>query len=304
LTWNGSRLSGLGIVLSETQTGSIEVSVTTTGVPGENSVVWASAVGGMGDMLQRGRTDGDGKCLLDGIPPGTSGVTVVYPGQINSWLRRIVVDCEVVAGRTTNVPINFQTPSASLAGTVMLDGESPLGGNIMLTMTRPTESEWYMATWDDDGGFTIADIVPGAGTLSITVFFGENKMRARSFDLEFADGEQKAIEIDLSGGQTLTGVMEGLAATEHGSVVALRGEQEITEVSLEMITSIQPFVVGSGIVAADGSYSIEGLDPGIHTLLAFVTKTLNSDAFDDARWTTTVIDVSETEDNTVDFDMR
>ena len=148
------------------------------------------------------------------------------------------------------------------------------------------------------------DIVPGTGTLGLNVMFGENRRRSKAFDLEFADGESKVIEIDLSGGRTLTGAMHGLGTTEHGGVGALRGEHEITEVTLEWFTAIQSFAVGAGIVAADGSYSVEGLELGMHTIVATVTKTLNSDAFDDVRWSSMVIEVSDTGDNTVDFDMR
>lgn len=304
MSWNSTRLSGLRIMLSDAETGSIEVSVTTAGVPGEDSVVWAGAVGGMGDIIQRGRTDRSGRYRLDGLSPGVWGVTAVYPGQTSSWQRRIVVDCEVIEGRTTEVSVDFQVASASLEGTVTLDGESATGGNIMLTLIRPGESETYSATWTDKGIFTIVDIVPGAGTLGLNVVFGENRRRSKAFDLEFVEGESKVIEIDLSGGQTLTGVMHGLGTTEHGGVVALRGEHEITEVTLEWFTAIQSFAVGAAIVAADGSYSVEGLELGMHTIVATVTKTLNSDAFDDVRWTSYVMEVSDTGDNTVDFDMR
>ncbi len=305
LMWKGSRLSGLDIVLSESATGAVEVVVTTGGVPGEDSVVWVSAAaGGMGDMLQQGRTDSDGKCRLDGIPLGTWGITAVYPGQIGTWLRRIVIDCEVVAGQTTVVAVDFQAASASLNATVTLDGESPLGGHARLTLTRPGESETYMyiATWGDDGTFAIADIMPGAGSLMLMAVFSENRMRTKNFDLEIVENEQKVIEIDLSGGQTLTGVMYGLATTEHGTVAVLRGEHEIDEITLETISEILPLAAGLGEVAADGSYSVEGLDPGLYTILAMVTRTRNT--FDAVRWSTTVVEISDGEESTVDLDMR
>jgi hypothetical protein len=258
----------------------------------------------MGDMLQKGRTDGDGKCRLDGIPPGTWGITAVYPGQASTWLRRIVVDCEVVAGQTTVVAVDFQAASASLNATVTLDGESPLAGHATFTLTRPGESETHMntATWGDDGTFAIADILPGAGSLMLMAMFSEDRRRTKNFDLEIVENEQKVIEIDLSGGQTLTGVMNGLATTEHGTVAVLRGEHEFDELRLETMSEIQPLAAGSGIVAADGSYSVEGLDPGLYTILAVVTRTRNT--FDPVRWSTTVVEISDAGESTVDFDMR
>jgi hypothetical protein len=305
LSWNSARLSGLRIVLSNTETGSIEVSVASNGVPGEDSVVWVGSLGGGGDMLQRERTDSDGRCILDGIPPGEWSISAVYPCQINSYLRRIVADCEVVAGQTTKISIDFDIPSASLNGTVTLDGESPIGGHAMLTLTRPDESEWYISTWNDNGTFTITDIVPGAGSLTLMAIFEGNRTRSKGFDLEFAENEPKVIEIDLSGGGTLIGVMHGLATTEHGNVVVLRGEHEIAEVTLEWFMAMQSFAAGSGIVAADGSYSVEGLEPGLYTIFAMVTKSLHGpDIFDDVRWATTVVEISDTEESTVDFDMR
>jgi energy-coupling factor transporter ATP-binding protein EcfA2 len=96
--------------------------------------------------------------------------------------------------------------------------------------------------------------------------FSEDRRRTKNFDLEIVENEQKVIEIDLSGGQTLTGVMNGLATTEHGTVAVLRGEHEFDELRLETMSEIQPLAAGSGIVAADGSYSVEGLDPGLYTL--------------------------------------
>jgi RNA polymerase sigma factor (sigma-70 family) len=304
LSWSGKHLTGIDIVLASDASGSVEVVVTVEGVPGKNSVVFAGQPGGLGEFVQRGHTNEDGRVLLEDLPVGLVGITAVYPGQMNSYQRRIVVDTEVTAGTTQSLLINFETPSATIDGVVTLDGATPIGGNIILSMVRSGEMERYVADFAEEGAFHIADVVPGTGCLHLNVYFEGGNPRTKSIDLEIAEGEQKHLDIDLSGGATISGVVMGLGATEHGTVAVFRGRHEFTEISLATFTKLQSFAAGVGIVDPTGAYVMEGLEPGVYTLVALATKTRGPDAFDDALWATTQVEVSEEGLSGVDFDMR
>lgn len=303
LSWNGDApLRGVTITL-EHAVGTVEVLVTVNGDPAADSKVFATATGGLGESLQQGFTGADGKAVLKDLPVGVFGITAMYPGQQQQFMRRMTADVMVEKGATTPVTLDFADISASLEGQVRLGEEIPLNGNLMLRITQGDRAETYMSNYQSDGAFRFDAVIAGEGTLNINAMFGE-AWRSKAVDVTVVGGENPFLDIDLAGGGAIAGVLAGLPAAIHGNVMALRGAHVISEVSLAVLGELSPMTEGSVLAEADGSYSIEGLAPGHYTVLALTMKTLGPEAFrDGVRFAVTEVDIVDGETATVDFDM-
>ncbi len=299
-TGGRTQLREVEIIL-QNLVGAAEILVTVDGKPAEGSAVFATAAGGNGTMFQRGTTGTDGRATLADLPAGVLGITAVYPGQ-QQYSRRITVDTSIETGKSASVSIDFTPATASLEGVVRLGDQPAAAGFLTLQMPAGDSAESYRENINADGTFSFKGVSAGDATLQINVAFGETR-RTKTMPVSLAEGERQQLEIDMAGGGSIQGVVAGVPAATHGTVIALRGEQVIEEVTMALITSLADLAEGSSLVGEDGAYLIEGVSPDQHTLLVLVTKTRGSDAFDDARFATAVVEVADGETTTADFDM-
>lgn len=301
LAWKGDTpLRGVEIVL-QNSVGTVDLLVTVDGKAADGSAVFASAKGGQGATYQRGTTGADGRATLTDLPEGIIGITAVYPGQ-QQYTRRIVVDVAIKPGATASASIDFAAATAAIEGQVTMGDQVPFGGRLGLSIRNGDRVESYMGEFSNQGAFTFENVVPGEATLQVHATF-EGTSRTRSVPLTIAEGERQRVDVDLSGGGNIEGVVAGVPASNHATVVVAQGEHAITEISLAAFSELQQSIAGSSLVDADGAYRIEGVATGHYTLLVLVTKTRGPDAFDDARFAITALDVADGKTAAMDFDM-
>lgn len=299
-TGGRSQLREVEIIL-ENLVGAAEILVTVDGKPAEGSAVFATAAGGHGTAFQRGTTGADGRATLADLPAGVLGITAIYPGQ-QQYTRRITADTNIETGKTAQVSIDFTPATASLEGVVRLGDQPASAGFLTLQMPAGDSAESYRENINADGTFSFEGVSTGDAMLQINAAFGEAS-RTKTMPVSIAEGERQQLEIDMAGGGIIQGVVAGVPAAAHGTIIVLRGEQVIEEVTIALIASLQDLAEGSTVVAADGAYRVEGVSTGQHTLLVLVTKTRGSDAFDDVKFATAGVDVADGETTTADFDM-
>lgn len=185
-------------------------------------------------------TDGDGRYLLEGVPPGKTSIEVTHRSH-----PRTVRDAELDEGETT-LDITMER-GAIVAGRVVGPGGEPV---VEARVTMEQAGAGFGASsaiTDASGGFVLDDLTPGDHTVRIT---------ARGYappdpapKVAVAASGTPPVEIVLRASGSIVGRVIGLDADELAAAsISASGE------------GTRRFA--SGVVDRDGSYRIEDIGPG------------------------------------------
>jgi hypothetical protein len=123
-------------------------------------------------------------------------------------------------------------------------------------------------------------------------------------EAEVKPGEELSVSVDFSGTARVTGQVLGLSATDHGAVRLLEGDVQVPDFSLETRAAMEGLTRGVVSVTAEGTYDLEGLEPGTYTLVANVSPKGDSDNKENTRIATMLIQLAEGATAVTDFDLR
>jgi protocatechuate 3,4-dioxygenase beta subunit len=200
---------------------------------------------------RRGRTDAEGRCLLDGIEPGRYEVSArsEEQGQARTTL-------DATAGVTARELVLAK--GVEVSGRVSDESGEPVPG-ASLSLRPVGKGATLTAHAAADGTFRVQSV--GDGTFRLS---GSAPDFAETFapaEVQVAGQEIRGLDLRLSRGTTLTGRVLGLDPEELGSVLvlAVRPDQ----------ASFQPL---QGRVDGQGRYRIEGLGPGDWQVVAHQMK--------------------------------
>lgn len=285
--------------------------VTLGGEPREDVTVIATVLGGLGMPFARNRTDAEGRFTLEGVRIGPASISATLPQSTGSPLggRRLRKDVGVIAGESDVGDLEFTLATGSVSGTVTVADLPEFTGSVQCEITDGEQTESHFARLDG-GSFLIENLAPGTATVQVSIMAQRpdaNPMafsaRNRALETQVRAGETAQMDFVFSGIGAVAGTVLGVAPTEHGSVVAYEGELVIPEISLENEAAFGHLARGVTSVGPDGLYRIEGLDPGVYTILARATASNGPDFADKARFATSVISVAEG-DSLANFDLR
>lgn len=185
-------------------------------------------------------TDGDGRYLLDGVPPGKTSIEVTHRSH-----PRTVRDAELGEGETT-LDITMERGAIVTGRVVGPGGEPVLEARVTMEQAGAGFGASSAIT-DANGGFILDDLTPGDHTVRVT---------ARGYappdpapKVAVAASGTPPVEIVLRASGSIVGRVIGLDADElaAASISASGG-------------GARRFA--SGIVDRDGSYRIEDIGPG------------------------------------------
>jgi hypothetical protein len=189
-------------------------------------------------------------------------------------------------------------------GSVTLSGEPAESGNVTLRTTGSAGTEQSGRSIGLNGRYVFRDVPAGPATLSVGVPTESGDWLTRTVNVEIAEGEVTTVDVDLSGNSVVAGYVGGLGPFEHGSVYVLSGQVDIREFTPSTHQELVPFLQGQSVVAYDGVYEIEGLEPGVYTVLAVAAQRTLSGSIVQARFATSVLNLQENQEAAVDFDLH
>jgi hypothetical protein len=200
---------------------------------------------------RRGRTDAEGRCLLEGIEPGHYEVSARSEEQ--GQARTTLDTTDGVTARDLVL-----AKGVEVSGRVSGESGEPVPG-ASLSLRPAGKGAALTAHAAADGTFRFQSV--GDGTFRLA---GSAPDFAETFapgEVQVAGQEVRGLDLRLSRGATLTGKVLGLDPEELGSVLvlAVRPDQ----------ASLQPL---QGRVDGQGRYRIEGLGPGDWQVVAHQLK--------------------------------
>jgi len=303
LTPSGAETTGADIVLA--QGGQIAGTVTLGGepLPGARVGVWHD---GLQTNAGEAETEADGSYVLSDVPEGSVDVHVQLPGSFPPHGHRTAYQYDILVqnGRTTQVSFDYPAGNSRLEGSVTLFGEPVERGNVTLRTTGPAGTEHSGRSVGINGRYVFRDVPAGPATLSVGVVTETGDWINRTINVEILEGEVTTVDVDLSGNSVVGGYVYGLGPFERGGVRVLSGEVDIREFTPNTLQELAPFLQGYSVVAYDGVYEIEGLEPGVYTLVAIATPRTLHGGYDHARFATTVLNLQENQEISLDFDLQ
>jgi hypothetical protein len=303
LTPSGAETTGAEIVLA--RGGQIAGTVTLAGVPLPNAKVsvWHN---GLRDISGEAETGADGSYVLSDVPEGSVNVTAHFPGSSPPYGHRAAYQYDILVqnGRTTQVLFDYPAGNSRVEGSVTRGGEPVERGDVRLWTTGSAGTELSRRTIGINGRYVFRDVPAGPATLSVGVPTQSGDLLTRTINVEIPEGEVSTINVDLSGNSVIGGYVAGLDPFEHGTVYVLAGEVDVPEFTADTHQELVPFLQGHSVVAYDGVYEIQGLEPGIYTVLAVAAQRTLSGSIVQARFATAVLSIQENQDATFDFDLH
>ncbi len=244
----GQELTGVELVLPAAA--SVEGRVVTPDgrpVPGaEVTVVSADSAGGFAFPDLSAQTDGDGRYVLDGVPPGARTLEARAEGY-----RRGVRDLEVKEGDTTadfTLENGFQ-----VSGRVVDEAGNPVVSAQLLMVAGRSFTEVLSALSGPDGAFHFDGVPPGTFRLSARkIGYAAN---AQGDTVTVSNASVSGLEIKLAAGGSLTGKITGVDFSQLARVHVVANDRR------------------PGQVDADGIYHILNVPPGDYVVSASVPDT-------------------------------
>jgi len=244
----GQELTGIELVLPAAA--SVEGRVVAPDgrpVPGaEVTVVSADSAGGFAFPDLFAQTDGDGRYVLDGVPPGSRTLEARAEGY-----RRGVRDLEVKEGDTT---VDFTLESGfQVAGRVVDEAGNPVASAQLLMVAGRSFTDVLTALSGADGAFHFDGVQ--AGTFRLTARKIGYASNPQGDTVTVSNASVSGLEIKLAAGGSLTG--------------------KITGVDFSQLSRVR--VVANGVrpgqLDADGIYRILNVPPGDYVVSASVPDT-------------------------------
>jgi len=246
----GQELAGVDLLLPAAATveGRV-VSPDGRPVPGaEVTLVSSDSASGFGFAFPSlfSHTDGDGRYVLDGVPPGPQTLEARAEGY-----RRAVRDLEVKEGDTTadfTLEGGFQ-----VSGRVVDEAGNPVASAQLILIAGRTFMDTLSALSGPDGAFHFDGVQAGTFRLSTRkAGYAANPM---GDTVTVTNASVSGLEVKLTAGGSLTGRITGVEFSQLARVsVAANG--------------MRP-----GQVDADGVYRIPNVAPGTYTVSASVPDT-------------------------------
>ncbi len=260
--------------------GVIEGTVTLGKVPMPNQSISMHSVQGQGGMpqgIQTAQTDADGAYRLMGVLPGdvmvNAHLNLGEGGVMNQ--RSQSRPARVEEGQVTVVDFHFDEADAAIEGYVTRNGVATSAHVNALAAASEAgggpPSEQHMAQADAQGFYRIDNIPSGTYRLMVAAFSPESPGVQRSVTVVAESGKVTRCDVELSGGARVVGTVEGMETGETGHVMAVAGSATLPDSpTIESFQHLSMSTVAGAALGPDGTFRIEGLEPGEYTVMAVV----------------------------------
>ena len=289
----------LNLILDGSKTGTVQGTVTKGGAPVNNVYMIATKPGGKGDAFAQSNTAADGTYQLGDIPVGRVTICALDPFRKSGAYSRLQRDVTLESGDNIAMDFEFPMETGRIEGHATAPDIEKLNGNLTCTVQMEDGTENYMGVMSD-GTFILEDMAPGHATLVVNLKTVEESstnqeymFRSRRVETEVRPGETSQVAVSFEGTGVIGGVVSGVAPNEFGSVCVLAGNVEITEYNLEVQTNFEPLIRGVSSIGSNGSFRVDGLEPGPYTVFALAHASSSGGALEKARFSTTEVTLND-----------
>jgi len=249
--------------------GTVQGTVMANGAPVANQDVFLQT-DDVGD-IRSATTDAAGFYSISRISPGE--VSLNASVELDGTTRHQEKPATITANATTTLNFDIAFGSSAIEGRITIEGQPVTEAYISAIFAELSDGlpANVDGTVSPDGTYRIAGLDAGAYKLMVHTGFSE---RSRIVDATVGEGETLHLDIDLSGGAHIQGVVSGVTNPEMCHVVAIKGKTDSTDLeSLMTSPEMQTGPAGESSVDASGVYDISGLEPGDYTVLVFQIET-------------------------------
>jgi hypothetical protein len=248
---------------------SLACTVLANGIPAKGA--WVGVVCDQTYASENGKTGADGKCLVGNVPPGEHTVEVHLtsdpPTGAYATERRTV---DFSAGRATELVVDFPLGDASISGNLDPQISSAL---ILLTVASAQDKQEYFYHFDarsqDEPSFSFSNLPAGEASMRVSwVLSGSHALGQSERRYAYTLTPRSAIRQDIPqvGGPALWGTV-GPLPTDAGGVAVVRGR---AAAQTKLADLPEKDFCGYIPIAPDGTFRMEGFEPGTYTLIARV----------------------------------
>ncbi len=256
--------------------GSIEGIVTNLGAPADNARVLA-AIQDSGSYREA-RTDAAGKFSIMGLPTGNYEVHAILPNDDGGFdsEKQMASAAEVETGKITFITLAFQSATSSVAVRVTMNGATLTDVEVRGVIGTDGGDKNFRANVNEEGIYRAERLPAGAAYVEVIANQPSGPLkRALTFTLRDGEDAQHVVDFDAQVG--ITGKITTLAEGEHAEVIVIAGKVDADLGKAEELLAVRHMASGVAEVKEDGTFRVEGLEPGDYTVIAVA---FNSD--DDA----------------------
>lgn len=247
-------------------------------------------------------TDSEGRYRIAGVGMGLVDVLAKWRGpDVESKSFRLQRQAEIEAGKATVVDFHFASGAATLEGAVTSNGQPVSFAEIHGTVSTEEGQSAFSSTAGEDGSFHIEQLVPGEAWVMVTIRAGQAELR-QNFTVELREGETAYQEVKFDTASGISGSISNLSPGEVGQVLALPGHESVDTSTFDSILQLDAIKSGESDIGQNGSFTIEGLEPGPYTLVALIFSgevDTGTDALDSIRIAVQPITVSPSSTSSV-----
>ena len=247
------------------------------------------------------RTGTDGKFKLPLLPVGEIAVYAMFTDDTGG-VHRINRQATIRDGATTRLDIDF-AGACGIAGQITCDGVLPEDATVRVTtMAVDNKQEHHQADADSNGLYSVVGVPSGPAQLLVTATAASGAHRMRRVNITIEAGRIIRQDIDISGGSSVIGNVDGLVSGDRVQVVAVLDAPRLpAQFSIGWWFGMREQLVTRDQVTSDeSSYRLEGLDAGTYTVLALGGS--GAGARDMASWRMQSAVVRVDGSNTVELD--
>ncbi|MCC6154957.1 MAG: carboxypeptidase regulatory-like domain-containing protein [Candidatus Hydrogenedentes bacterium] len=256
--------------------GGIEGVVTQAGAPVARAIVQVySQPGSQQDpnvrreQYMRTESDSSGKFNVGGLGEGLYEVMVELPDTDTSSLAesRLTTTAEVETGKVTAVALAFMPATASATVRVTMDGAAVTEGEVRGVVGTGNGDRHFSGPLNAEGVYRAESLPAGAAYVEVIVNQPRGPLkRAITFSLRDGEAAQHTVDFDAHNG--ITGRITTLAEGEHAEVIVVAGKADADLSKAEELLAVRHMASGVAEVNEDGTFRVEGLEPGDYTVIA------------------------------------
>lgn len=213
-------------------------------------------------------TNAAGKFSISGLVAGQYDVGAHLPNEIaDGHSQRMDAVAEIEPGKITFVALAFRPATASITVRVTMNGAPVTGCEVRGVIGTDGGDKNFNATADTDGVFRSERLPPGAAYVEVIANqAGGPLKRALTFTLRDGANAEHTVDFDAQIG--ITGKITTLTDGEHAEVIVVAGKADADLNNAEELLAVRHMASGVAEVNEDGTFRVEGLEPGDYTVIA------------------------------------
>ena len=230
---------------------------------------WANQHVGVEGTSLTAVTDAEGHYSLLNVPFGDVMLRVVHDEEnpfcdLQAWFSASAV---AEAGKRITVDFDVPATDGTIEGVLSIED----GPAQDLAVTAVLASKWGECSQTlhlgVDGHYRFEHVPAGTISLEAIVLSSPGAERRKKADIELAEAEAIIQDFHFATPGIVYGVVRGLRDDETGLVMAVAGEVG-PQVSLEDVMRLNPSALAGTSFSQDGGFRLEGLDPGVYSVVA------------------------------------